>query len=292
MTLKGAWTALITPFKNDSVDYNGLCRNIEYQIENNIDGLLFLGTTAETPTLTDEEKKKILAEGIKCATGRVSIMVGTGTNNTATTIKNTKMASDMGAEYALVVTPYYNKPTQTGIIKHFEEISKNVDIPVVVYNIKGRTGVNIETETLKIISQIPGIAGVKEASGDVGQMGDVIYQIKNKNENFAVLSGDDGLTLPLMSLGGDGVISVVANLIPKEVSALVHYALKGDFESARKMHYKLLPFFKGAFIETNPMPVKKSMEMWNMPAGNCRLPLCDMEEKNVEKLKKILEGLR
>ena len=147
MTLKGAWTALITPFKNDSVDYNGLCRNIEYQIENNIDGLLFLGTTAETPTLTDEEKKKILAEGIKCATGRVSIMVGTGTNNTATTIKNTKMASDMGAEYALVVTPYYNKPTQTGIIKHFEEISKNVDIPVVVYNIKGRTGVNIETET-------------------------------------------------------------------------------------------------------------------------------------------------
>ena len=285
-TFQGAITAMITPLaKNEQVDYEGLIENTHYQIQNGISGLVPLGTTGESPTIHDDEREKIIKTVIETANGRVPVIVGTGTNSTEKTIAYTKQAKTLGADAALVVSPYYNKPTQEGLYRHFTQIAETCNIPIIVYNIQGRTGVNIETTTLKRIAQHENIVAVKEASGNISQMMDVIHEVPE----ITVLSGDDNLTLPLMSFGGKGVISVVSNLLPRQVSDLTKYCLEGDFESAAQVHFELLALFKAAFIETNPIPIKAAMNLKGLKAGPCRMPLVNLTPQNEEKLRKALE---
>jgi 4-hydroxy-tetrahydrodipicolinate synthase len=284
--IEGAITALITPFDNESgaVDIEGLKQNVRFQIENGISGLAPLGTTGESPTISDEERVEIIKAVVSEAAGRVPVIVGTGSNSTEHAIALSQQAEELGADAVLVVSPYYNKPTQEGLYRHFKAIAESISIPVVVYNIKGRTGVNIETSTMVRLSKVRGIAAVKEASGDLGQMFDVISQIPN----LIVVSGDDNLTLPLMRFGGRGVISVVSNLLPRQVSDLCAAGLKGDFEAALKIHNGLMPIFKAAFFETNPIPIKAAMNLAGIPAGPVRMPLCEMEPANYDKLQAVL----
>jgi 4-hydroxy-tetrahydrodipicolinate synthase len=292
---KGAYTALITPMKdNGEVDYDGFRRLIGFQLEEGIDGLLPLGTTGETPTLDEDEEEKLIRIAVEEIQGRVPLIIGTGSNSTRHMVIYTKRAKDLGADAALVVTPYYNKPNDSGIIKHFEAAAA-VGIPVIIYNIASRTGRNIPAPLMEKLAQIPNIAGVKEASGDISQMGDVIRDIKlpakKAGKDFAVLCGDDALSLPLMALGGDGVISVIANLVPGKTAALIRACRAGDFETARKLHYELLPFTKTAFIETNPVPIKAAMAMAGFPAGPVRLPLGPLSDASEAALRKAVDGL-
>ncbi len=283
---KGCITAMVTPFdEKGGVDYEGLRQNARFQIENGISGLVPLGTTGESPTISEDERKRVIEAVISEAGKKVHVIPGTGTNSTEKTIKYSKQAEELGADAVLIVSPYYNKPTQEGLYQHFKAVNDAIGIPIIVYNIQGRTGVNIETPTLARIAQLDNVAAVKEASGSISQMMDVIDQIPK----LTALSGDDNMTLPLMAAGGKGVISVVSNLLPRMVSDMVGFALNGDFESARKLHYMLMPIFKGAFIETNPVPIKTAMRLAGMPAGRCRLPLCDMLPQNEEKLKAVLK---
>lgn len=286
--LRGTFTALITPMNQDgSVDFEGFRKNVKFQLEGGVTGLVPLGTTAETPTLDErpgqEEDKliEILMEEVRAfrnSTGKdIPVILGAGSNNTKDAVAYTERAKRVGADYALVVAPYYNKPSKEGIFRHFEAVSK-VGIPVIVYNIKGRTGVNIPTDVLVRIAQLPNIAGVKEASGDIVQMMEVIAQVKNKKPDFAVLSGDDMLTLPLMSAGGDGIISVVSNLCPHRIVDLVDAGLSGDFSKARELHYGLLPMFKAAFVDGNPTSIKYAMNFKGLPAGTVRLPLVEVTD--------------
>lgn len=283
--LRGAFTAMITPMKGDgSVDYEGFRKHIKNQLEGGINGLVPLCTTSETPTLDEDEEEKMIeiimnevrswekAKGVK-----VPVIIGAGSNNTRDAVRYTERAKKAGVDAALVVTPYYNKPSKEGLFRHFEAVSK-VGIPIIVYNIQGRTGTNIPTDVLARIAELPNIAGVKEASGNINQMMEVIAQIKSKHPDFVVLSGDDGLTLPLMAAGGDGVISVVSNLTPSLITQMVDYSLKGDFDSARKVHYRLLPFFKAAFVDGNPTSIKYAMNFKGLPAGAVRLPLVEVTE--------------
>ena len=279
-------TAIITPFnKKLEVDYEGLKSNIKFQIENGVSGLVPLGTTGESPTISDEEREKILATTINEAGGKVPVIAGVGTNSTAHTIEYARQAEDLGADALLVVSPYYNKPTQEGLYRHYEAISKAVNIPIVVYNIQSRTGVNIETKTLARMAALPNITAVKEASGSMQQISDVIDSMPKE---FTVLSGDDNMTLPLISAGGSGVISVVSNLLPKRLSSMVGVALSDKMDEARIMQHELLPMFKAAFIETNPVPIKTAMSLCGMPSGGVRLPLCEMNSENAKYLAKVI----
>jgi 4-hydroxy-tetrahydrodipicolinate synthase len=293
MTLfKGAFTALVTPMKaNGGIDYDGFRRLVRFQLENGIDGLVPIGTTGETPTLEEAEEERLIKIAVEEAAGRVPVIAGAGSNSTKHAVLYTKRAKDLGADAALVVTPYYNKPNDDGLIRHFEAVAA-VGLPVIVYNIASRTGRNIPTPLMEVLSRIPNIAGVKEASGDMNQMGDVINTIKRpQGGGFTVLSGDDALTLPLLALGGDGVISVISNLVPSKVAALVKAGLAGDMETARNIHYELLPFVKAAFVETNPVPIKRALELAGLPGGPARLPLgrlSDASEKIVHDTVKSL----
>jgi len=292
---RGAFTALITPMKSSGeVDYEGFRRNIEFQIEEGIDGIVPLGTTGETPTLDEDEEEKLIKIAVETAKGKVPVIVGTGSNDTKHMVLYTERAKRLGADAALVVTPYYNKPNDEGLFRHFEAAAA-VGIPVIVYNIGSRTGKNITTPLMEKISRIPGIIGVKEASGDINQMGDVLREIaaprKAEGKTFYVLSGDDGLTLPLMALGGVGVISVISNVVPAKVKALVSACLAGDFDTARRIHFELLPFTKAAFIETNPIPIKQAVAWLGLPAGPTRLPLGKLSAASEAVLKKAMTDL-
>jgi len=292
---RGAFTALITPMKDSGeVDYDGFRRLIEFQLEEGIDGILPLGTTGETPTLEDAEEERLIEAALEAAKGRVPVMVGTGSNDTKYMAKYTERAMRLGADAALVVTPYYNKPNDDGLLRHFEAAGA-VGIPVFVYNIASRAGRNIQTPLLEKISRLPGIAGVKEASGDIGQMGDVLREVaaprRAEGKAFAVLSGDDALTLPLAALGGDGVISVVANIAPARVKALVSACLSGDFGRARELHFELLPLVKAVFIETNPIPVKQAAAWLGLPSGPTRLPLGRLSQPSEAALKKVMTDM-
>ena len=282
--LKGVITAMITPFdSHGELDTQGLLQNIEFQIKSGIDGLLVLGTTGESPTLTEDEKIKII-EIAKDKCQKTHLMVGCGSNSTKQTITNTKLAKKMGANSALIVTPYYNKPTQEGIFQHFSMIANEVDIPIVIYNIPGRSGTNILPETFVRLAKIPNIIGVKESSGNLAQIEEILQKIPD----FNLLSGDDGLTLPIMALGGQGVISVASNLVPAQIKEMVDCCLKFNFEKAKDCHFELLPLYRALFIETNPMPLKALMNMKGMKAGGCRPPLCDLMPASFDKLKLIL----
>ena len=262
-----------------------LRENVRFQIENGVHGLVPLGTTGESPTIKEEERKLIIKTVVDEVNGKIPVIVGTGTYSTEEAVRLSKEAQDLGANGLLVVAPYYNKPTQEGLYLHFKAISEAVDIPIIVYNIPGRTGVNVEVQTLVRLSQFNNIVAVKEASGNLAQVMDIIEAL---GDRITVLSGDDNLTLPIMALGGKGVISVISNLLPKPMVEFVEAALKGDFKKAKELHYHLLPLFKAAFIETNPIPIKTMMNLVGMKAGPCRLPLCNMQPHNLEKVKKIL----
>jgi 4-hydroxy-tetrahydrodipicolinate synthase len=295
LQLRGAFTALITPMnESGAVDYEGFRRLISFQIEEGIDGLVPLGTTGENPTLDEDEEEKLIKIAVAENRGRVPLIIGTGSNSTRHMVGYTKRAKDLGADAALVVTPYYNKPNDSGLMRHFEAAA-SVGLPVIVYNIASRTGRNIPAPFMEKLSQIPGIIGVKESSGDITQMGDIIRDVAGKQKaaggEFTVLSGDDGFTLPLLALGGDGVISVISNLIPGKVAALVKAGLSGDFKECRRLHYELLPFIKAAFIETNPVPIKTALTWAGFPGGPARFPLGPLSKYSEEVLKAALTGL-
>ncbi|MDR2150957.1 MAG: 4-hydroxy-tetrahydrodipicolinate synthase [Spirochaetaceae bacterium] len=286
LTLRGAYTALITPLKEDgAIDYDGWHRLIEFQIDNGIDGLVPLGTTGENPTLEHDEEETLLKIMKETVRGRVPVVVGTGSNSTKYAVLYTKRAQERGADAALVVTPYYNKPNDSGLVRHFEAVAA-VGLPVIVYNIASRCGRNISAALMKELAQIPGIIGVKESSGDIAQIGDIINET-----GLTLFSGDDALVVPVLALGGAGVISVISNLMPGKVAALVHAGLNGDFNEARRLHYELLPFMKAAFIETNPVPIKAAMRWAGLPAGPVRLPLGPLSRESEELLRKALAAL-
>ncbi|MBI2542449.1 4-hydroxy-tetrahydrodipicolinate synthase [Candidatus Woesearchaeota archaeon] len=288
---KGAITAIVTPFReNEEIDEAALRKLVEFQVKNRIDGIVPCGTTGESPTLDYGEHDKVIEIVVDAANGKVPVIAGTGSNSAKEAIEMTRHAADAGADASLQVCPYYNKPTQEGLYRHFSAIARAVDIPMVIYNIQGRTAVNLETSTLaRLVKEHSNIVGVKEASSSIAQMMDVIDELP---KSFDVLSGDDNMTLPLMALGGKGVISVASNIIPREMHDLTEFALKGQFEKAKALHYKLLPLFKGIFIETNPIPIKAALAMKGMIKESYRLPMCGMKPENKERLRKILKDLK
>lgn len=284
---QGSNVALVTPFRNGKVDEAKLRELVAFHIEHGTDGIVPCGTTGESPALSHDEHRRVVEIAIEAAAGRVPIIAGTGTNSTAHTIELTRHAERAGASAALVVNPYYNKPTQEGLYRHFRAVAEAVAIPIFVYNIQSRTAVNVETDTLaRLARDCRNIVGVKEASGSLDQMSQVIAAC---GPEFIVLSGDDNLTLPLMAIGGRGVISVIANIVPRETSEMTHAALDGDWKRARDLHYKLFPLARAAFIETNPIPIKEAMAMAGMIEPEFRLPMCRMSDANRERLRAILK---
>ena len=292
---RGAFTALITPMTDSGeVDFAGFRNLIDFQIEEGIDGIVPLGTTGETPTLEESEEERLIEAAVETSKGRVPVIIGTGSNDTKYMLKYTERAKRLGVDAALVVTPYYNKPNDDGLFRHFEAASK-IGIPIIVYNIGSRTGRNIQTPLLERISRLPNIVGVKEASGDIAQMGDVLREVaaprRSEGRQFTVLSGDDALTLPLAVLGGDGIISVISNIVPAKVKSLASACLSGDFDKARKIHFELLPLIKAIFIETNPIPVKQAAAWLGLPSGPTRLPLGNISQTSEVVLRKALADL-
>ncbi len=285
---KGTTVAIVTPFKNNGVDEPTLRKLVEFQIVNGIDAILPCGTTGESPTLSHDEHDHVIEVCINAAKGRVPILAGTGSNSTAEAIRLTKKAEQAGANGALIVTPYYNKPTQEGLYQHFKAIAQSVRIPIILYNIPGRTSRNIEPATMaRLAKDCSNIIGVKEAAGSLEQMQAIKAQCPR---NFLLLSGDDALTLPLLSIGGHGIISVVANLIPKDVQAMINAFNTGDLQGAQVIHYKMLPLIQAMFIETNPAPVKEAMELLGMCSGELRLPMCRLTDANRQKVKDALKN--
>jgi len=284
--IEGSYVALITPFRNGRIDEGRLRRLVDFHIKNRTDGIVPCGTTGESPTLSHEEHKRVIRIVIKPARGRIPVMAGTGSNSTDEALELTADAKKSGADSALLVCPYYNRPMQRGMYLHFGRIASRVKILIFIYNIPSRTGVNLEPETLAMLSRdFSNIAGVKEASGSVDQARRII---KLCGRNFCLLSGDDALTLPMMAVGGRGVISVLANIMPGEVSRMVRMFLTGDAGAAMKIHRRLLPLMKALFIETNPIPLKTAMMLMKMDSGEMRLPLSPMSAQNLVKLKKTL----
>jgi 4-hydroxy-tetrahydrodipicolinate synthase len=283
----GTATAIVTPFKNDGeIDYDALGKLIDFQIENGIEGIVSCGSTGEAATLSKEEKLAVMKFTIERAAGRVKVIAGTGSYDTRASIELTKKAKEIGADAALIVTPYYNKPTQNGCFEHFKAVAE-VDIPQILYNVPGRTGTNVLPETqLKIAENCPNVIGTKEASANLEQ---IMGIIKHAPESFKIYSGDDVLSLPIIAAGGHGSIAVISNYAPKKYGDLVRAALADDFKTARELQNELLPFFKANFIESNPIPVKAILSEMGMIDENYRLPLTKMSEKNREVLKRILK---
>ena len=288
MVFKGSMVALVTPFtKKNEVDEEALGRLIEFHIKNGTDAVVPCGTTGESATLNYEEHERVIEICVRAAKKRIPVIAGTGSNSTAEAIELSTHAKQIGADALLLVSPYYNRPTQKGLYLHFKEIADTVDLPIILYNIASRTAVNIEPETfLRLSDNCKNIIGVKEASGSLDQMSRIVALCGKK---LTMLSGDDSLTLPLMSIGGEGVISVVANIIPADVKAMVEAFRKGQIREAQRLHYKMLPLIKAIFIETNPIPVKTSMGLLKMCSPILRLPMCEMSEDNLAKLKNVLK---
>ena len=283
---QGSLVAMVTPFKNGKVDEAKVRELVEFHVAKGTDGLVPAGTTGESPTLSHDEHKRLVQLVVEAARDRIRVIAGTGSNSTAEAIDLTTHAEKAGASGALVVNPYYNKPTQEGLYRHFRAVAESVALPILVYNIQGRTAVNVETDTLaRLARDCKNIVGVKEASGSLDQMSQVIAAC---GPDFSVLSGDDNLTLPLLAIGGHGVISVIANLVPRETAEMVHAALDGDWKRARELHYRLLPLARASFIETNPIPIKEAMAMAGMIEPEFRLPMCRLSDANRERLRAVL----
>jgi 4-hydroxy-tetrahydrodipicolinate synthase len=283
---KGALVAIVTPFKNGTVDEESLRSLIDFQIENGSSGIVPCGTTGESPTLSHEEHKRVIEMTVDQVKKRVPVVAGAGSNNTAEAIDLTKHAKAVGADAALHITPYYNKPTQEGLFRHYEAIAKEAKFPLVVYNIAGRTGVNIEPVTMARMAELPEIVAVKEASGSLGQMAEIVQLCGDK---LTLLSGDDNLILPIMAIGGAGVISVIANIAPRQTADIIDAWEAGEVKKAEALYMKLLPLCKAMFLETNPIPVKTAAAMLGLIAdGSMRLPMTDLAQDKVPLLKKAL----
>lgn len=283
---EGSTVAIVTPFKNGKVDEKKLKELVEFQIKNGTSAILPCGTTGESATLTADEHDRVIEICIEAAHKRVAVMAGTGSNSTQEAVALTQHAAKAGADASLQVSPYYNKPTQEGLYRHFKAVADSVSIPIILYNIAGRTAINIEPETIaRLARDCKNIIGVKEASGSLDQMSAIKTLCP---ENFMLISGDDSLTLPILSIGGKGVISVVANIAPKDVADLCKAFDAGDLKKAQELHFKLLPLVKAMFYETNPIPVKTAMGLLGLCEPDLRLPLCSISEKNLERLKTAL----
>jgi len=280
---QGSYVAIVTPFKAGKIDEEAYKKLIEMHAKAGTDGIVPAGTTGESPTLTPEENEYLVELTVKFVNKRMKVMAGTGSNSTAEAVEYSVAAEKAGADACLVVSPYYNKPTQKGLYEHFKAVANSVKIPIVVYNIMSRTGVNVATPTLaKLAKDCPNIKGVKEASGDLSQMSEVIQAC---GPDFDVLSGDDALTLPLMAVGGRGIISVVANIIPADVKAMVDAFAKGDVKKARELHYKMFQLVKTMFVETNPIPVKAAAAMMGLIGPEIRLPMTVPDAASLDKIR-------
>lgn len=282
---KGSGVALVTPFTDDGVNYDVLDKLLDFHLENSTDAIIACGTTGEASTMTDDEKNGVIEYVVKKVNGRIPVIAGTGSNDTRHSVEMSRNAEKLGADALLVITPYYNKTTQKGLIEHFTKIADSVNIPIIIYNVPSRTGLNVLPQTLAELKKHPNIAGVKEASGDISQIAEVARLCGN---DFAIYSGNDDQVVPIMALGGLGVISVTANIMPKEVHDMAAAFLEGEVKKSLELQLKLNPLNKALFIEVNPIPVKTAMNLIGMNAGSLRLPLTDMEPKNLEILKSRL----
>ena len=287
---RGTGTALVTPFKKDgTIDETALRKLVDYQIAGGVEAIIPIGTTGESPSISSDEHRRILEIVIERSRGRIKVFAGSGSNYTKRAIELTHLAKELGADAAILVAPYYNKPTQEGYFQHYRAVAEAVDIPLIVYNVPGRTGGNIAASTtLRMAEEIPSIMAVKEASGNIAQIMEIA---RNRPKHFSLLSGDDAITLPILSVGGDGCISVVANQLPKDFSDMVRAGLSGNWKKALQIHNKLLPLMNANFIETNPIPVKASLAMMGMINEIYRLPMVPMGSKNRKALKRILHDL-
>ncbi|TET38482.1 MAG: 4-hydroxy-tetrahydrodipicolinate synthase [Planctomycetota bacterium] len=283
---KGSIVALVTPFRNGDVDYEKLKELVEFHIKHGTDGIVPVGTTGESPTLSHGEHEKVIATVTEAAGGRVPVIAGAGSNNTTEAISLTKFSKSVGADATLQVTPYYNKPTQAGLVAHFRKIADDVDLPIVLYNIPGRSVISMTPETIAELAGHPNIVAVKEATGSLAQASSILNLC-----DITILSGDDALTLPLMSVGAKGVISVVANVVPARMAELARKVLEGDFTGAREIHDELWLLFKMSMIESNPIPVKAMMKCMGMITGELRLPLVPLLEKNEKTMLEVMRKL-
>lgn len=292
MKLSGSIVALVTPFnKNKKLDLAGLQKNILFQLKNKTNGFVPCGTTGESPTLTEAEWEQVVRTTINTVNGKKPVIPGTGTNSTEKTIHLTQKAKELGADACLVVAPYYNKPTQEGLYQHYRAIAKSVKLPIIIYNIPGRTGVNILPKTFERLYKefSEDIIGVKEASGSLDQVTEIINRC---GKDFTILSGDDSLTLPILSVGGKGVISVIANIVPKQMVEMIDRYFKGETKKASELNQKLSPLYKAMFIETNPIPIKYAMSVMGMPSGPMRLPLTPPSAENQKIIREALTTIR
>ena len=278
---KGSFTALVTPMTGGAVDEKALRALVKYQLDGGADGLVPCGTTGESATLSHDEHSRVIDIVIEEAGGKVPVIAGTGSNSTAETVALTAHAKDAGADAALLITPYYNKPSQQGLIEHYRTVADSVDLPIILYNVPGRTALNMLPSTVAAIAEHKNVVGIKEATADMEQISEVI---RLSGDDFSVLSGDDATTLPLVAIGGTGVISVTANIVPGDMSKLCSLATTGKMAEARELHYKLLPLCSAMFVDTNPVPVKAALTMMGVIGGELRLPLVGLSEDNKSKL--------
>ncbi|OGC39166.1 4-hydroxy-tetrahydrodipicolinate synthase [candidate division WOR-3 bacterium RBG_13_43_14] len=283
---KGSYPAIVTPFKSDKIDEQGFRKNIKFLLVNGSSGIVACATTGESPSLTNDEFESVIKAAVDETKNKVPVIAGAGTNSTTKTIDLVKKAEKCGAQGVLVVTPYYNKPTQDGLYQHYREISLSTKLPIIIYNVPSRTGCNILPKTVaRLATDHKNIVAIKEASGNLDQVSELQMLLGN---DFDILSGDDSLTFPMMAIGAKGVISVVANILPKQIADMCRACLEQNFEQARQIHLKVFPVIKALFIETNPIPVKKAMELMGLPAGKPRLPLVEMTKENTVLLRKQL----
>lgn len=284
--IQGTLTAMITPFKSGQIDFDRLASHTRFQVAKGIDGLVPVGTTGESPTLSHEEHRKVIEVVVLASNGATKVVAGTGSNSTTEALDLTRHAKDVGADAALMVNPYYNKPTQEGLYRHFMTVADAVDLPIVLYNIPGRTGVTMSPSTVARLAAHPNLIAIKEATGSMDTASEIASLCDMRS--FTLLSGDDSLTLPLIAIGAKGVISVVSNLIPDRVKVMVDAALAGNFTEATRSHLELFPLFKTLFVETNPIPIKAAMAMNGSDTGELRLPLCKLAEEHHFILEKVL----
>jgi 4-hydroxy-tetrahydrodipicolinate synthase len=287
--ISGAFSAIITPFRDGAVDESALRELIEWQIQNGVDGLVPCGSTGESATLSHAEHEQVIKLTVEQVRRRVPVFAGTGSNSTAEAIRLTAFAREVGADGALMISPYYNKPTQEGIYKHFKAVANSVDLPIIVYNIPSRTGSNILPETFARMCDIKNVLGVKEASGSIEQVSDIRALC---GDRLAIMAGDDGFTLPVMALGGSGVVSVITNVMPREMHEMCAAASSGDFARAREIHFRLLPLMRALFIETNPIPVKMACSMLGKCSPEMRMPLLQLSGGATERLRSVMKELR
>ncbi len=285
---EGLNVAMVTPFtRKGEINEDKIREQVRFHLAAGTNGLVPCGTTGETPTFSQEEHRRVIEIVVEEAGGRAKVFPGTGTNSTTKTVANTQMAKEAGADGALVVTPYYNKPTPAGLLAHYSAVAKEGGLPIILYNVPGRTGTNMLPETVSKLADIEGVVAIKEASGDISQMEAVILRA---GDRITVLSGDDAMTMPLMAIGGKGVVSVIGNILPHDMLALVQAADSGDWERAREWHHKLFDLCNAMFYETNPIPVKTAMNLLGWEMGDVRMPLAPMQRANVERLKAAMKA--